>query len=97
MTLIRAISATIFFFAGIFCVVKIFTTPFEWMMLIIALACFVLAYFIWPSKRQRQRQDDSWPLDAMEILIELPVNIIVWAFRMISHLFRKGDGIDIDL
>lgn len=97
MTLIRAITATIFFFVGIFCVVKLFTAPFEWMMLIIALVCFVLAYLIWPSKRQGQRHEDNWPLDVMEILIELPAEIIFWVFRMIGHLFRKGDGIDIDL
>lgn len=97
MTLIRAIAATIFFFVGIVCTVKLFTTPFEWTMLIIALVCFVLAYLIWPSKRQGQRQEDSWPLDAMEILIELPAEIIFWVFRMLGHLFRKDDGIDIDL
>jgi hypothetical protein len=67
------------------------------MMLIIALVCFVLAYLIWPSKRQGQRHEDNWPLDVMEILIELPAEIIFWVFRMIGHLFRKGDGIDIDL
>ena len=97
MTLIRAITATIFFFVGIACIVKLFIAPFEWTMLIIALVCFVLAYLIWPSKRQGQRQEDYWPLDTMEILIEPPAEIIFWAFRMLGHLFRKGDGIDIDL
>jgi hypothetical protein len=33
----------------------------------------------------------------MEILIELPAEMIFWVFRMLGHLFRKGDGIDIDV
>ncbi len=97
MILTRAIIATVIFSLGIFFLVKLFITPFEWMNLIIALVCFAIAYFIWPSKRQGQRQEDNWSLDIMEILIELPIEIIFWMFRMLGHLFRKGDGIDIDL
>jgi hypothetical protein len=96
MTIIRAITATIIFLLGIFFLVKLFTAPFSWINLIIALICFALAYFIWPSKKQGQRHEDNWVLDVMEILIELPVEIIFWVFRMIGHLFRKSDGIDID-
>lgn len=96
MTIIRAITATIIFLLGIFFLVKLFIAPFEWMNVIIALICFALAYFIWPSKKQGQRDEDNGFLDVMEILIELPVEIIFWIFRMLGHLFRKGDGIDID-
>ncbi len=97
MTYFRAFFATGFFVVGIVSTVTLFKAPFEWMTLVVALACFVLAYLVWPSKSKGQRQDDYWPLDTMEILIELPADIIFWAFRMLGHLFRKGDGIDIDI
>jgi len=96
MILTRAIIATIIFCLGMFFLIKLFVMPFEWMNLIIALVCFAIAYFIWPSKKQGQRQEDSLLLDIMEMLIELPVEIIFWVFRMLGHLFRKNDGIDID-
>ncbi len=96
MIIIRAITATIIFLLGIFFLVKLFTAPFELINLIIALVCFALAYFIWPSKKQGQRYEDNWFLDVMEILIEFPIEAVFWIFRMIGNLFRKGDGIDID-
>lgn len=96
MTIIRATTAILIFLLGIFFVVKLFTASFELTNLIIALVCFALAYFIWPSKKQGQRHEDNGFLDLIEILIELPAEIIFWVFRMLGHLFRKGDGIDID-
>jgi len=96
MIIFRATTATIIFILGIIFLVKLFTAPFALINVIIALVCFAIAYFIWPSKKQGQRHEDSWFLDVMEMLIELPVEIIFWIFRMLGHLFRRGDGIDID-
>ncbi len=96
MTSIRAAIALLIFLLGVFFVVTLFTAPFAWINVIIALVCFVLAYYIWPSKKQGQRHQDNGFLDLIEIFIEFPAEIILWVFRMLGHLFRKGDGIDID-
>lgn len=97
MTVIRATTATIFFILAVLFTIKLFTESFMWISLIIAAVCFALAYVIWPSKKHGQRHEENWLFDVMEIVIEFPVDIIFWIFRMLGHLFRKGDGIDIDL
>lgn len=97
MTIVRALLAFMVFITAIFFTVQLFTTMFSWAGLLIAIICFIVAYLLWPSKKQGQRHNDNWLLDVLEIFIELPVEVMLWLLRFIGGIFRgKDGGIDID-
>ncbi len=96
MNFIREFLAISFFVAGVLLCIVLFFDRFQWITLIFAVLSFIIAYVIWPSKKKGQREESNWFLDIMELMIQLPVDICFWTFRMIGHLFRKGDGPDID-
>lgn len=97
MTTLRAILAFLVFVTGIFFTVQLFTAPFSWIGLVIAIICFIVAYILWPSKKHGQRNNDNLLLDILEIFIELPVEVMLWLLRVITGIFRgKDGGIDID-
>lgn len=71
---------------------------FTWGYCLTGLTCFVIAYFIWPSKKRGQRQQKNSFLDIVEIIIELPVEFFMWILRFVSRIFRSKDGsFDIDI
>lgn len=91
MNALREILAVFIFLAGIILCITLFIEPFQWLILVFAISCFLLANFIWPSKNKGQRQDDNSFLDILEIFIELPTDIIVWLFRLLRGIFHKAD------
>ncbi|MES2818301.1 MAG: hypothetical protein V4812_04860 [Pseudomonadota bacterium] len=99
MTALRELTATLLFIAALVLVILLFANDFSWGCCLAILLCFALAYMLWPSKRRGQRRDDSGFLDLLEIFIELPIQLLLWLFRLLGGLFRggKGDGFDIDL
>ncbi len=97
MEMLREFTATLIFIVGVTLVVSLIGV-FDWGDLIAAIGCFVAAYFIWPSKRHGYREQDNRFLDMLEIIIELPIDILVWIVRFVIRIFRSNDGgIDIDL
>ena len=71
---------------------------FDWVFLLGSVGCLLLAYFIWPSKKRGQHRQDHWILDLLEFFIELPVEILLWSFRLLARIFKSKDGgFDIDL
>lgn len=55
-------------------------------LILLALVCFIAAYFIWPSRRRGHREDDYWWLDLAELLIEAPVLLVRFIVRVITHI-----------
>ncbi|QBG37142.1 hypothetical protein [Litorilituus sediminis] len=97
METLREIMATLTFIAG---TVLIFSLigAFHWGTLLASFACFLAAYLIWPSKRSGQRERENVFLDVLELIIEFPMEILFWLFRLIGRLFRsKEGGFDIDI
>lgn len=97
MIFLRCFIGLILFAAGLALLVELVISPFNWVNLFGAMVCFSAAYFIWPSKKRNQRDEDYWFLDFLEVLIELPVEIILWIFRILGRIFSGKSNIDIDI
>ena len=93
MNIIREIIAVVLFIVAILLTVYICTDTFSWTYLAMAIACYLAAYSIWPSKRQGQRDDNSVLLDIIELLTEIPFRII----QGLLKLFKDSDGPGVDL
>jgi len=85
--------AVILFTIAVSLTIYICLDIFSWSYLALAIICYLAAYWIWPSKKQGQREDNSIWLDIIEFLIEVPFRIIHGIFR----LFKDNDGPNIDL
>ena len=99
METLRAILATFIFVLGIY-FLFVYIDDLLWPNLLGFIICFLLAYFIWPSKARGQRVQDNAFLDILEFIIELPVELFLWLIRLFGRLFSKKDGgldLDIDL
>lgn len=95
MNIFREIISVIAFLVAIYFVVDFFNSGFNWLDLIIGILCFFSAYLIWPSKRLGQRDDDHWLLNCLEVLIELPTEIVLWVFRPLAKLISGiGEAFD---
>lgn len=96
METLREVIATLIFIIAITLVASV-VGAFNWGSLIAGIACFVVAYFVWPSKNRGYRDQGSLFLDILEFVIELPVELFIWMFRLLGKVFSKDGGLDIDL
>jgi hypothetical protein len=99
METLRELIATLIFIAGSVFIVVTFN-EFTWESFLGGIICYVIAYFIWPSKKRGQRDKESPLLDILEFVIELPVEFFMWILRLFSRIFRNKNGdfdVDIDL
>jgi len=93
--LLRALLAIACFCFGIYFSVDFFLSNYDWTLLFFAVLAFLFSYFIWPSRRRGKREEEHAWLDFIEIIIELPVEIGLWIFRLFTRMFKDGDaGID---
>ncbi|WP_042146355.1 MULTISPECIES: hypothetical protein [unclassified Pseudoalteromonas] len=97
MEVMREAIALVFFIFGITLIYLIFDTN-QWEYVLGAILTFATAFLIWPSKKRGQREQESQFLDVLELIIEFPVELIFWLFRILGRIFKGKDGsIDIDL
>ena len=96
MNTLKEILTVFIFLAGVMLCITLYIKPFQWIVLILAMGCFLLASYIWPSKKKGQRDDENGFLDILEIFIELPIELISWLFRLLRSLFHKAD-VDLDI
>lgn len=95
---LREITAAVIFVVGCATCYTLFTEGFVWELLALSFACFLLAYFIWPSKRKGQRGDESRWLDYIELIVEFPIRALLFFLRSLSRTLGGGSGgIDIDI
>lgn len=95
MIVFREIISASFFFAAWALLFNLVFDTFDLFLLAMCIAFFIAAYFIWPSKKRGGRRDDSELLDAIEWIIEFPVEMLLWFVRIFGRLLFKGDGFDI--
>ena len=93
MNTFREVIAVILYCIAIVLTIFMFANTFKWTLLAMAILAYLAAYWIWPSKREGQRDDNHWWLDITELLIELPFRIIGWLFKSL----KNSDVPDIDL
>ncbi len=96
MTLLREIVAVLVFVIACSGVMELVVDGFSWATLGLVCFLFWLAWWIWPSKRKGQRSDDNRFMDILEIVIELPLEMLLWLLRLFGRLFKDADtGIDL--
>lgn len=83
---LRELVAFLLWILSIVLVFNCIFNGFSWGLLILALICFIAAYFIWPSRRRGHRDDDYWWLDLAELLIEAPILLVRFIVKLITHL-----------
>lgn len=86
----------VFVAATAYLVETLLATPVVKIQVLLALLGYVLAYFLWPSRRSGQRRDSNVVLDVLEIIVELPVEVFLWLLRLLGRLFTRDGGVDID-
>ncbi|MDD0842758.1 hypothetical protein [Pseudomonas sp. Gutcm_11s] len=91
METLRAVLATLLFLAGIACLVHGLSGGPLGLCLLGMTLCFLFAYWLWP---RGSREESPW-FDVLELLIELPINAVLWLLRGIGRLFRDVDGVDL--
>ncbi|MBU2972421.1 hypothetical protein KO527_24100 [Pseudoalteromonas sp. C2R02] len=97
MEVMRESIALIFFIFGITLIYLVFNTN-QWEYVLGAILSFTTAFLIWPSKKRGQREQENHFLDVLELIIEFPIELIFWLFRILGRIFKGKDGsIDIDL
>jgi hypothetical protein len=94
MLLLREVAASLAFLAALILLALLFDV-FSWGYCILAIGCLVLAYLLWPSKKRGQRQGESRFLDWLEVLIELPFDLLSWLLRLLLRLLRGAEGVDL--
>ena len=96
MELLRAFLSIVFFCLGLYLIIDFFRSDYDWLLLLFAIIAFWVAYWTWPSRRRGKREDEHFWLDLIEIVIELPIEILLWIFRLSTRPFKDGDaGIDL--
>jgi hypothetical protein len=98
MDILKEILSVLLFVASIVLSAHVISNEFSWLYLALVVTGFVSAYLIWPSKKRGKRNDENLFLDLLEIIIELPVELLLWLFRLFGRFFRTDSGgIDFDI
>lgn len=98
MNALREVIAIVAFTIAIVLLSNLALKGFDGSLMAATIVGFIVAYIIWPSKRKGARRDDSNVLDIIEFIIELPVDLFLWLFRLTTRIFRSNDSrLDIDL
>ncbi|GAA5315157.1 MAG: hypothetical protein AseanaTS_03610 [Candidatus Pelagadaptatus aseana] len=98
MNTFRELSSCVLFMIALLLLFEIFTAGFSWVFAGGSVVFFVLAYLVWPSKKKGQRNDDHWYLDVLEVVIELPIELVLRLFRFLARVAKDKDGgFDLDI
>lgn len=94
MTFLRMFLSVVLFIAAILALVGLFLNGFSWLYVVIAVGGFLLAAWVWPSRREsgRHRNDHGF-IDGLELLIEFPAEILLLPFRLIVSIAKLFDGV----
>lgn len=90
---IRLLLAAVSFCLGLYLVYDLFANGFSWVVMVCAVACFILAHYLKPD---RDDGDGSFLIDIIDLIIDIPFKAIAICLRALSKPFKGGgvDGID---
>ncbi|MCP5324853.1 MAG: hypothetical protein H7A09_00790 [Oceanospirillaceae bacterium] len=92
MTTLRTLLATLIFGFGIYLIFDLFQHGFSLKVLAASLGCFVAAHYIWPHNRDED--EESALLDALEGVVNLPYQILARLLRSVGN--NKDHDFDLD-
>lgn len=93
MDSIRVIIAILVFSISSYLVYDLIANGFSWMVLLVCIAGYLSAHYVWPKRHE----SSAW-YDAIELMIDLPFRAIALFFRTIGRLFKSADvdvGVDL--
>lgn len=94
LDLIRLLLAFALFFTGVYLVYDLFASGFSVLVLLGALACFVLAHYMKPGNPRDSGK--NLVVEAIDLIIDIPFRFFEWVLRLLGKLFRAGsDSIDL--
>jgi len=91
MTVFRILLSIALFIAAILALIGLFLNGFSWLYIAIAVCGFLLAAWVWPSRREPDtRRNDYSSIEWLELLIEFPAELILWPLRWLGMAIRHG-------
>ena len=67
----------------------------SWIKLAFSISGFIVTYYLWPSKNKSKEEFDWY--DVLDFIIDLPIEILTFPFKLIYRLFRGADISNIDI
>jgi hypothetical protein len=94
MAELRLLAALALVLTGGYLIYDLFASGFSLMLLVAAIGCLVLAYWIKP--RRREEHDWRGIFDVLDLLLEIPFQLMAKGLRLLLR-FGKDDigGIDV--
>lgn len=90
----RVALAIVIFSISSYLVYDLFAHGFDWIVLLLSIAGYLLVHYIWP----RYSTGESAWYDPLEFIFDLPYRTIALLIRSLGKLLRNNDGdIGIDL
>ena len=91
MTVLRIFLSIALFIAAILALVGLLLNGFSWLYVAIAVGGFLLAAWVWPSRREPDtRRNEYSSIEWLELLIEFPAELILWPLRWLGMAIRHG-------
>ena len=91
MTVFRILLSIALFIAAILALIGLFLNGFSWLYVAIAVGGFLLAAWVWPSRRDLDRRSNEYSsIEWPELLIEFPAELILWPLRWLGMAIRHG-------
>lgn len=91
MTVLQILLSIALFIAAILALVGLFLNGFSWVYVAIGVGGFLLAAWVWPSRRAPDtRRNEYSSIEWLELLIEFPAELILWPLRWLGMAIRHG-------
>jgi hypothetical protein len=91
LIVLREILSITIFAISVVLVIDSVADNFEPIFFLIGCLGYVVSYWLWPSKKRGYMRCDHWIYDVIEIVVELPVSILVWFYRLIVSAIKALD------
>jgi multisubunit Na+/H+ antiporter MnhE subunit len=96
MDLVRIILSIAVFIVGLYLIVDLVVQGFAFAVLVGAVVSFLLAHILWPEL-ERKNDDKLYLVDIIELVIQLPYNLLLTFLRGIGRIAKDGGDTGLDL
>jgi membrane protein implicated in regulation of membrane protease activity len=96
MDFVRIVLSIAAFIIGFYLIVDLVVEGFDFAVLICAVVSFLLAHVLWPE-HERKDDDKLYLIDIIELVVQLPYNLVVTILRGIGRIAKDGGDTGLDL
>ena len=92
MEWLRALASLCVWMFSINGLLDLYFDGFEWHLCAAVIVGFLLAYWLWPSQREKDPDDPLlWFMDLLELIIASPIRLLISALRSLGSVVRDFD------